>query len=177
MNKREKIRQIAGVAVLTALAVILVFLSTPIQFTIGTPINLSLIVVALVAIIYGPVAGFLVGFICGGFFLFSSSVYFAISIPGTILICTLKEGVAGLIAGYIFKALSKKNEIIASIIAALVVPIINTTVYIIGSLIFFKGVFGELINAFIAINFILEFSLTIVLTPTILKVVKIVKKK
>ncbi|MCH5180525.1 MAG: ECF transporter S component [Erysipelotrichales bacterium] len=175
MNKQQKIRQIAGIAVLSALTIILTIVSNYIIIG-GISINLSLIPIVLAAIIFGPYAGFFVGLINGGFVMLSAQAFFAVSPIGTVIVCLLKTSVAGLLAGYLYKWLSGKNEIISTFATALIVPIVNTSLFIIGSLIFFQGVFGELISILVSVNFLIEVAINIMLAPAIIRIIKIVKK-
>lgn len=174
MNKTSQIRQIAGIAILSALTIILTVVSNYIVIG-GISINLSLIPIVLAAIIFGPYAGFFVGLINGGFIMLSAGAFFAVSIHGTILVCLLKTSVAGLVAGFVYEWLNDVNEFVSTLITALVVPFINTTLFILGSLIFFNGVFGELISILVSVNFLIEVAINIVLSPAILRVIKVVK--
>ena len=165
MNKQQNIRRIAGIAVLSALTIILTIVSNYIIIA-GVSINLSLVPIVLAAIIYGPYAGFFVGLINGGFVMLSAQAFFAISPVGTVIV----------VSGYIYRLIVRFNEIVSTFVASLIVPVVNTGLFIIGSLIFFKGSFGSLISIFISLNFIIEFAINLLLAPAIIRIIKAVKK-
>lgn len=178
MNRQHQIRQIAGLSILTALTVVLTYISD--YIAIGTvSINLSLIPIVLAAIVYGPYAGLFMGLVNGGVVMISpyTQAFFAANVFGTILVCLLKTAIAGFVASLIFKLLSKKKEVVGIVAASIVVPIINTSLFILGSLVFFQGNFKDLVNIFVSINFLIEFAINILLTPSLIKVIKIIKKK
>ena len=79
------------------------------------------------------------------------------------VMCILKTAMAGLCAGAVYKALSEKNRFVAVLLAAVVSPIVNTGLFIVGMLIFFREplskmirgerkIFGEGIGSFIVDN-------------------------
>ena len=176
MKKNKMTRLIVGNALLIAFTVVFTIISNQIPIA-GLTINLSLITIALAAILYGPLSGLFIGFVNGAIVMFAAAGFFAINPVATVFICLLKSGLAGLIAGYLYKALKNKNEHVAVILATIIVPIINTTIFIIGSLLFFGGVFGELITLFVAANFIVEFILNLVLSPAIYYIVRVYNQK
>lgn len=175
MNKMTKVKYLAYTSILSALTIILTLISNSI--VIGKiSINLGLIAIILAGILVGPLSGSFVGLINGAFALLSAQEFFAISPLGTVLVCLLKSSIAGLVCGLVYRLIKNKSEIIAIVISAILVPIINTTLFIIGSLVFFNGAFGTLISIFVSINFVIEFLIDAILIPTIIKVIKIIKK-
>ena len=164
--KDKKISFMAGNAIMIALCIVLTLISNYIPIGSLT-INLAIIAIALAAILYGPLSGLIVGLVNGCVVMFAASAFFAISPIGTVIVCLLKSSIAGVVCGLIYKALRNKNKVVASIIATLVVPIINTGLFIVGSLIFFNGAFGELISIFVTLNFIIEFAVCLLVTPSI----------
>ena len=83
----------------------------------------------------------------------------------------------GLISALVYNLLKNKNHHLGVILATILVPIVNTFIFIIGSLIFFNGVFGQLISLFIAANFIIEFVINLLLSPSIYYIVNLFKKR
>lgn len=121
MNKKFfTVRTIAGLGVLTAMVVVLQLLSNYVQFG-PVSITLSLFPIAVGAMLYGPLGGLFLGLVNGAIVLTAPSTisfFFAYSPVGTIAVCLLKTGLAGLIAGLIFKLYKKdvKAEFVAAII-------------------------------------------------------------
>lgn len=176
MKKNELTRFIIGNGLLIAFTVVFTYISNNIVIA-GVSINLSLITIALAAILYGPWSGLLVGFVNGGMVMLSAGPFFAMNPIATVFVCLLKSGIAGLVAGLLYQAFKKKNRHIGVALATISVPIINTSLFIVGSLLFFNGALGELISIFIGVNFIVEFIINALLSPAIYYIVTIYKKK
>ena len=177
MKRNQSIKIIVGNGIFAAITAVLTFIPIPIG---NVNINLGLIPIVLASIIFGVKSGLFVGLVNGICVLVSPATiqfFFSISPIGTILVCLLKTGLAGLFAGLIYKALMSKKQYLGVVLSSVIVPIANTSIFIIGSLIFFDGVFGELITLFIAANFIIEFVINLLLIPTIHYIVNIYKKK
>ena len=184
-----KVKKITGLAILIAIEIVLQIIGNYVAFPGGIAINLALIPIALGAIMYGPLAGAILGFINGLIVLFAPSTFafWAYSKLGTIVTCISKCTIAGTVSGLLYNLISKKNKVVGSVVASLVIPIINTTLFVVLYVTIFNGLYKEsapadmtflklLFTTFIAINFILEFSITTVLSPTINKIIRIVRK-
>ncbi|MCH5172506.1 MAG: ECF transporter S component [Erysipelotrichales bacterium] len=178
MNRQNRVSKIAGLSMLTALTIVLTYVSD--YIAIGSiSINLSLIPIVLAAIIYGPYAGLFMGLVNGAVVMASpyTQAFFASNAIGTVVVCLLKTAIAGFVASYIYKLLSKKNEVVGIIASSIAVPIINTSLFILGSLIFFKGGFESLVTIFVSFNFLIELAINIILAPALIRVIKVVEKK
>ena len=180
MNNGERIQKITGISILMTLAIVLTFISNYIPAGMVN-INLTLIVIVIGACIYGPLAGLLLGVINGIITLIAPAtlaVFFPLHPLLTILLCIVKTGVAGLVSGLLFKLFkSIKKEFIGTIVSSIVVPIINTGLFIIGVLLFFLDVYGDattLITLVLSVNFLIEFISIVVLSPAIYRIIKVV---
>ena len=101
-----------------------------------------------------------------------------------ILTCIIKTGTAGFVAGWVFKLFKGKARIPGMFISALLVPIINTGIFLVAASTIFRPGLKELLgatnenfgvvlfSAFIGINFIFEVVSTILLSPSIVMVIK-----
>ena len=181
MNKNITTKQIVGTGLLLALEIILQILGNYLQFG-SVNINLSLMTIVLAAILYGPLSGAVLGFFNGLMALLSPStlaIFMPINQVATILVCLLKTTLAGLIAGFVFKPFKNKNQIIGLIICSILVPVINTGIFSLFAVLFFRpflesgiseqfpNIAAFLIFAVIGINFIFEIISTVVFsTPT-----------
>lgn len=119
------VRTIAGLGVLTAMVVVLQLLSNYVQFG-PVSITLSLFPIAVGAMLFGPFGGLFLGLVNGVLVLTAPSTisfFFAYSPVGTIVVCLLKTGLAGFVAGLIFK-LYKKNINVELISAIVLLPLI-----------------------------------------------------
>ena len=186
--KNDQVRKITGVAVLLAVEIVLQAMGNYITPSVVS-INLSLIPIALGAILFGPLAGALLGFGNGLVVLLSPSTeaFLSYSLFGTIVVCLLKCTLAGLLAGFVYKLIAKKNGLIGSIVASLIVPVVNTGLFVLGVFTIFFGLFepigttDEIMKyvflVMIGWNFVIEFSITAILSPTIARIINIIKKE
>lgn len=181
-------RMIAATGIITGVEIVLQIIGNYINPGFAN-INLSLIPIALGAILYGPIVGGFLGFVCGVMVLISPStmqVFFAVSPVGTVLTCILKTTIAGVVAGFIPK-IFKNHKLLSSIIASILVPIINTGLFSIFAVIFFTPILNNMVEStpsqfpnigialiagMIGINFILEIISTVILTPSLYKIIE-----
>ena len=186
---RQRIRWIALTGALAAIEVVLQIVGNYVAFG-PVSINLSLIPIAVGAILLGPWSGAFLGFVNGIAVILSPStmaVFIPINAFGTIFICLLKSTMAGLVSGLLFKLFSgKKYEIWGMVLCSLIIPIINTSLFIAGCYLFFYdwlstiavetgniSTFAALIFVVIGWNFVFEFATSAVFSPSICKVVQI----
>ncbi len=185
MNNTKKVRYIANLGIFTALVVALGFVSN--YVTIGTVnINIALFVVVLGACLLGPVAGLWLGLVDGIMCLVAPAtlaVFLPVNPVMTVLLCLLKTGLAGLVCGLVFKefcSMKKDYRLVGVIVVSLLVPIINTGIFIIGTLIFFMSIYGDfltLFNSVITINFAIEIATTIALSGVTYRLIKLFQSK
>lgn len=189
MNKNTK--KIVGVALFTAIVVVLQLLGSFIRFG---PFSISLVLIPIVVgtALYGIGAGVWLGLVFGVTVLASgdASAFLTVSVPGTIITVLAKGAAAGLLAGAVYKALEKKNKTLATICAAVACPIGNTGVFLIGCLIFFmptiegwaaaigmESAGTYMITTLVGFNFIFELLVNIILSPIIVRLIGLGKKE
>lgn len=175
----------------TALVAILAYFGGFIKIGGLASISLTLIPVVLGAAMCGPWAGAWLGGVSGVVFFMTADAAFwmGLSIPGTIITVMVKGIAAGLVAGLVYKLFEKKNRYLAVIAAAIVCPIVNTGIFIVGCFLFFidtvkAGAAGAdmsigayLIIFFVGLNFVFELLTNIILSPAIVKLLNIRKDK
>ncbi len=190
-NRRKQTEKLALMALLTALTAVLAYLGGFIKIGGLASINLTLIPVVLGAALLGPLAGAWLGGVSGViFFTTADSVFWlSLSIPGTILTVMAKGILAGLVAGLVYKALEKVNKYLAVALSAFVCPIVNTGIFLLGCLAFFMepvnmGASNEgmsvgmyLIVFYVGLNFVFELLANIILSPAVVRLLNIRKKK
>ena len=174
----------------TALVAVLAYFGGFIKIGGFASISLTLIPVVLGAAILGAGAGAWLGAVSGAVFFLTADAAFwlGLSIHGTIITVMVKGIAAGLLAGVAYKFLEGVNRYLAIIVSAVVCPIVNTGIFLIGCLIFFMDtvsmgaiaegmtVGGYLIIFFVGLNFVFEFLLNIVVSPALLRIINIKKK-
>lgn len=184
--KNAKIKRMVGIAILSAIVVVLQLLGSFIKFG---PVSISLVLVpiAVGAAMYGPIAGAVLGGVFAVVVLLQpdTSLFYNISFIGTIATVLVKGILAGWLSGLVFQALSKKNEWIAVGLAAAVCPIVNTGCFVIGCRLFFWDALAEmgggnalvfLITVMIGFNFFAEFVANIICSPVIVRILHAVKR-
>lgn len=181
MKRKFDTKAIVTTGLLLALEIVFQVIGNYVQLG-PVNINLSLVTIVLAAALCGPLSGAIVGFFNGILALFSPStlaIFMPISPVGTVLACLLKCTIAGVLAGLVFNLLKKKNVIVGLIIASLIVPIVNTGIFSIFCLIFFRpflesymseampNIGAVLIFGIIGWNFIFEIISTPVLSTLV----------
>lgn len=183
MNRREKTLKLTVTASLMAITIVLQALSGFfINPATGSPLALSLIPIAVGAIIYGVSCGAFLGLGWSVFILVSgqASYYMAMSVIGTIITVVGKGVLAGIVTALVYKALRKHNYVVAIIVASIVTPIINSLVYRLGLVTFFHDYFfgkvgdknpiAYFMGAFITGGFFIEVGISTVLSPVIVRI-------
>lgn len=190
-DKRKGIstKSIALTAILTALVVVLQFLGQFIRFG-PFAISLVLIPIDIGAATCGTKASTWLGLVFGVIVLVSDAqAFIAIDILGTIVTVLLKGILAGFLAGLTYKLASKKNVYLAVVLSAIVCPLVNTGVFLLGCWVFFMDTINEWATAFgfasaveymflgmVGANFLFELATNVVLSPVVVRLLNIKKK-
>lgn len=186
---REKTLMLTVMGVLTAIVIVLQAMAIGIKFG---PFSITLVLVPIVvgAAMYGWKAGAWLGLVFGVVVLITDAAAFmAVSVPGTIVTCILKGVLAGAAAAGVYKLLESKNRWAAILAAAVVCPIVNTGIFLLGCLVFFYSTIAEwaagagfesvgtyLIVGFVGWNFLVEMAINLCLSTAIVRILSIVKK-
>lgn len=190
MNNRTNLmstKKLVLGAALSAIVIVLQFMGAFIRF--GT-FSISLVLVPIVigaAMCDWRIGGWL-GFLFGVVVLLSgdAALFLAINIPGTVITVLLKGTACGLVAGLVYKALERFNRYVAVVAAAIVCPVVNTGVFLLGCVVFFMdtvtswasgaNVFAFMIVSFVGLNFLVELAINMVLSPMIVRILNIKQK-
>lgn len=183
--KNNTARKLTLIGLLTALTAALSFVKIPI---LGVSITLVLPVVVIGVALCGPIVGAWLTVIPNVVAIFDAGIFLVNSPVGCVFTILLKGILAGLVAGLIYKAMSEKHPIGAVTCAAIAAPIINSGVFFLGCYIFVwddlvataaeAGVgIGMLVLGLVILNGTIELILNVILCPTILRLIQIVKKK
>ena len=195
-NQKQRILYLVQMALLTAVIMALHFSGVAIP-AFGTKISLVLIPIALGAMLLGPTAGAVLGFIYGMTVFVSlgvlhmdpfTAVLFDHNPVATFLICTVKSTAAGLVAGLVYRALSRKSSLLAVFVASALVPTINTGVFVIGCFTIYNTIEQVAAGAgysavyFILIicagaNYALELAINLIFSPALERIIRITGKR
>ena len=191
-NTQNKIYKLVGTGILAAIIVVLQVVTT---YFPTKPFSITL---ALIPIIIGAaVFDEYVGAILGGVF---SIVVIIMCVIGAdvggamvwnanpflcIVVCMLKGVAAGYVSGLVYRLISKKNTIIATVVAGITAPVVNTGIFLLGLSIFFRPVLfawaGKtdivfyILFMLTGLNFLVELGVNMVSAPIIVRILKAIK--
>jgi uncharacterized membrane protein len=183
-------KRLALLSILTALTAVLSYMGGFIKVGGLASISLTLIPVVIGGALCGKSAGAWLGGVSGVIFFLTpdSAFWLGLSAAGTVITVMLKAIAAGWCAGLVYELLEKKNRYTAVFTAAIVCPVINTGIFLVGCLVFFLDTVKELAGAqgmtvgafliigFVGLNFVFELLVNIILSPVILRLINIKKK-
>jgi len=176
------VRKLVGTAILTAVVLSLQLVLGSVKFG---PFNITFTLVPIIlgAVLYGPLSAAFLGAVfgltvcfsvisgndAGGFVLFSQRPII------TLLLCLVKSTAAGYLAGLFAKRKS------AVYLSAAVAPLVNTGIFILGLVLFFRDTLvlwanGEeavmqfILFSILGVNFLAELLLNLLLVPVILRI-------
>ena len=195
-KQKQQILYLVQLALLTAVIMALHFSGIAIP-AFGTKISLVLIPIALGSMLLGPAAGAILGFIYGMTVFVTLGVMHMDPFTGFLfdntpvmaaLICTVKTTAAGLVAGWVYRVLSKKNVWLAVFVAAALVPTVNTGVFVLGCFLIYSTISEFAAGAgysavyFIlilcaGINYLLELAINLIFSPALERLVRLLSKK
>ncbi|MCI7759148.1 MAG: ECF transporter S component [[Eubacterium] saphenum] len=190
-GKKFSTSTIVGIGLLTAIVVVLQFVSMALRFS-AFSITLTLVPIVVGAALYGWKTGAWLGFVFGAAVLLTgdAAAFLTINPAGTIATVLVKGAMAGLVAGLVYRLIAKKNQVAAVLVSSIVAPIVNTGIFLLGCRLFFfdtvaewgaglgfENTFVYMIVGLVGGNFLIELGVNIVLNPAILQIIKIGKKK
>ncbi|MGM9575790.1 MAG: ECF transporter S component [Oscillospiraceae bacterium] len=187
-------RKMTGLAIFTAIIVVLQVLCTFIRFG-PFSITLALAPIIIGTAMYGKGAGAYLGGVFGAVVLVTGllgwdggtvMLLMGINPLGCILICLLKGVAAGFFAGLCYELIAKKNDKLGVLISGIVCPVVNTGLFIVGMLVFFfdtlsgwaggQNLLLYIIVGLTGINFLVELAVNIVLSSGITQIIRAGKK-
>ncbi len=188
--EKTNTRTLTMAAVLTALTVLLQYMGSFVKLG---PFSISLVLIPIVigAATCGVKIGAWLGFVFGGVVLLSgdAAAFLAVDVLGTIITVLAKGTLCGLLAGLAFKGIKKitKNDYISAMVSAVVCPLVNTGVFLVGCLLFFMdtitmwaggtNVGHYMIFVLVGANFIFELLFNIIFAPAVVQIIKVVNRR
>ena len=184
----EKTRRMVGLSILTALVIVLQFVAEYIKVG-ATPITLTLVPIVVGSALYGVRGGAWLGGVFGvvvwlmsianidptGALLWNLNPFL------TTVICIGKGALAGLAAAAAYRFVARKSGIGGVFAAAVVSPIVNTGLFIVGVYVFFNDTLVSWTNGtpmlpfiiftLVGFNFLVELTLNIVLSSVIERII------
>lgn len=189
MNHR-KTQRLAGLALLTAIIVVLQIIATFVRFG-PFSVTLTLIPMVVGAAIYGPKAGAYLGGVFGVVVLvacifgwdFGGNILWNAQPLMTAALCLVKGAAAGLAAGGAYVLLHKR-KVVATATAAVLAPIVNTGIFLLALYFCYYDVLASwasgagatittyILTGLVGINFLLELGVNVVVSPVIVQIIK-----
>ncbi len=190
-GKKFNTSTIVGIGLLTAIVIVLQFISMALRFG-NFSITLTLIPIVVGAALFGGKTGAWLGLVFGAAVLLTgdAAAFLTVNVFGTIATVLVKGTAAGFCAAAVYRLIAKKNEIAAVLVSSVVAPVVNTGIFLLGCRIFFydtvaawgeglgfENAFIYMIVGLVGINFLIELGTNLVLNPAILRIIKIGRKK
>lgn len=193
VRNRERTRKLVGIALFSAIVVILQLLGAFIRLG---PFSISLVLIPIVvgAAVYGMGSGTWLGFMFGIVVLLSGDAasFLAINPVGAVLTVLVKGTAAGFAVDVAYTALQKINKYLSVIVSAVICPIVNTGIFLIGCKLFFMdtieswaaawaaeqgssttSILSYVIFGLVGGNFIFELIVNTVMSPVIVRITDI----
>lgn len=186
-----EVKKLTYVALLTALVFVLQFFFS--GFRLGTfTVSVVLVPIVLGAALAGPLAGLWLGLVFGSAVLASGDAtpFYGFNAFGTIVTVLVKGALAGLVTGLVYRALARVNRTLSAAVSAVVCPLVNTGIFLIGCRLFFWDLLGQwaaqdygsnvVAYAFLGLvgaNFLFEVGFNLILAPVILRILEMQSKK
>ena len=176
-------------AILTALVVVLQMMGSFIRFGMFS-ISLVLVPIVVGSAIYGGKAGAWLGFAFGAAVLLSgdAAAFLVINPLATVLVVLVKGIGCGLVAGTLYKLLEKLNRTLAVFAAAVICPVVNTGIFLLGCQFFFLETVSQwgaalgyenaaayMFLGLAGFNFLIELGVNIILAPVIVRLIRLGK--
>lgn len=189
MNTKTK--NMVGIALFTAIVVVLQLLAVGLRALGLFSISLVLVPIVVGSAVYGWKGGAWLGFAFGVSVLLSgdAAAFLAVDVLGTIVVVLLKGTACGFCAGLVYKLLEKRSTLVAVIAAAIVCPVVNTGIFLLGCQVFFldtitqwaalygfENVGTYMIFGLTGINFLIELGVDLVLSPIAARLIKLGKR-
>ena len=188
----KKTKALVGMAIFTALVVVLQHMAGIIKIGPFSP-SLVLIPMVIGAAVYGVKTGAWLGLVFGIVVLIGcitgtdmgGNAMWVFNPAVTAVICIGKGVAAGLLSGLTYRALQHKNQLLATVAAAIVCPVVNTGLFCIGAVAVFRPILeqwaggADLVShvfmGLIGVNFLVEMGINVVLSPVVVRILHAVK--
>ena len=186
----SKTQRMTGLALFTGIIVVLQVIGTFVKFG-PFSITLTLIPIVVGAAIYGPKSGAYLGGVFG--FVVLVACIFGWDMGGAVLwnaqplltavVCLGKGVLAGLAAGDVYRALSRRSTTAAAISAAVVSPVVNTGLFLLALYFLFYDVLVSwatgagadiatyILTGLVGVTFVLELGVNMVLSPVVVRII------
>lgn len=193
IKTKEKTIRLVSLGILSAIIIVLQVIATYFP-TKPFAITLSLIPIIIGSALFDEKAGAFLGgvfsvvviIMCvigadvGGAMVWNANPFLCV------LVCMTKGVLAGYVSGLVYHLLNKKSPIAATFVVGVSAPVVNTGIFILGLVLFFRPILSQwsggsdmlyyILFGLTGINFLVELGVNMVLCPVIVKILEAVKK-
>ena len=193
VKTKEKTIRLVSLGILSAIIIVLQVIATYFP-TKPFAITLSLIPIIIGSALFDEKAGAFLGGVfsvvvitmcvigadVGGAMVWNANPFMCV------LVCMTKGVMAGYVSGLVYRLLNKKSPIAATFVVGVSAPVVNTGIFILGLVLFFRPILSEwsggsdmlyyIIFGLTGINFLVELGVNMILCPGIVKILEAIKK-
>ncbi len=193
IKTKEKTLRLVSLGILSAIIIVLQVITTYFP-TKPFPITLALIPIIIGSALFDEKAGAFLGgvfsvvviLMCvigadvGGAMVWNANPFLCT------LVCMTKGIAAGYVSGLVYRLVSKKNSVVATFLAGLSAPLVNTGIFILGLVLFFKPILAAwsggsdtlyyILFGLTGVNFLVEVGVNMLLSPVIVSILNAIKK-
>ncbi|MBQ7965491.1 MAG: ECF transporter S component [Ruminococcus sp.] len=193
IKTKEKTIRLVSLGILSAIIIVLQVIATYFP-TKPFAITLSLIPIIIGSALFDEKAGAFLGGVfsvvvitmcvigadVGGAMVWNANPFLCV------LVCMTKGVMAGYVSGLVYRLLNKKSPIAATFVVGVSAPVVNTGIFILGLVLFFRPILSQwsggsdmlyyILFGLTGINFLVELGVNMVLCPVIVKILEAVKK-
>ena len=193
IKTKEKTIRLVSLGILSAIIIVLQVIATYFP-TKPFAITLSLIPIIIGSALFDEKAGAFLGGVfsvvvitmcvigadVGGAMVWNANPFLCV------LVCMTKGVMAGYVSGLVYRKLNKKSPIAATFVVGVSAPVVNTGIFILGLVLFFRPILSQwsggsdmlyyILFGLTGINFLVELGVNMVLCPVIVKILEAVKK-
>lgn len=193
IKTKEKTIRLVSMGILSAIIIVLQVIATYFP-TKPFAITLALIPIIIGSALFDEKAGAFLGgvfsvvviIMCvigadvGGAMVWNANPFLCV------LVCMLKGTCAGYVSGLLYRLICNKNSIVATVVAGLSAPVVNTGIFILGLVLFFRPILAQwsggsdvlyyVIFGLLGVNFLVELGVNMILCPVIVKILNAIRK-
>lgn len=188
-EREGRVRKLTLAAMLTTVVIVLQLLGSAIHIGVFS-INLALVPIVVGAALLGAPIGAWLGFVNAVVILLSgdAAAFLTVNVAGTIITVLMKGVLCGLISGLVYTLFARWNKYAAVILAALICPVVNTGIFLVGCRLFFwetlqvwgaeyETTWSFVLLGLIGANFLLELAVNVILAPAIARILGLSQDK
>ena len=193
VKTKEKTIRLVSLGILSAIIIVLQVIATYFP-TKPFAITLSLIPIIIGSALFDEKAGAFLGGVfsvvvitmcvigadVGGAMVWNANPFMCV------LVCMTKGVMAGYVSGLVYRLLNKKSPIAATFVVGVSAPVVNTGIFILGLVLFFRPILSQwsggsdmlyyILFGLTGLNFLVELGVNMILCPVVVKILEAVKK-